>query len=221
MSPAPRPTVILRLTHVDNLPVLLRRGGLHAPNCAPNDGLTYRTIHNLEIQGHRRVRRIPCGPGGVIHDYVPFYFGTLTPMLLQLQTGRVAGYTEGQEPLIHLVSTAQAVRDQGLAYVFSDGHGIAAFTSWYADLADLDKVDWKAVKARYWNDTPEDMDRQRRKQAEFLVHRFCPWSLIAGIAVCNAAMKQRVETILQQFPTDMRRPVKARTDWYFGTGGPS
>ena len=33
------------------------------------------------------------------------YFGYLAPMLLQLKTGRVAGYQEGQSPLLYLVST--------------------------------------------------------------------------------------------------------------------
>ena len=52
-------------------------------------------------------------------------------MLLQLRTGRVPGYDEGQEPLIYLVSTAQAVLDAGTDFVFSDGHGLATFTDWY------------------------------------------------------------------------------------------
>lgn len=38
-----------------------------------------------------------------MHDYVPFYFGPLSPMMLNLKTGRVAGYEEDQEPLIYLV----------------------------------------------------------------------------------------------------------------------
>jgi hypothetical protein len=48
---------------------------------------------------------------GALHDYVPFYFGFLSPMLLQLKTGRVTGYNEGQEPLVYLKSTVQAVAD--------------------------------------------------------------------------------------------------------------
>jgi hypothetical protein len=53
----------------------------------------------------------------------------------------VPGYDDGQEPLIYLVSTAQAVAKSGSGWVFSDGHGIAAFTHWYDDLGALDKVD--------------------------------------------------------------------------------
>jgi len=96
----PSPTPIFRIVHVECLPTVLQRGGLHAANHTPADGLPYRTIHNVEIQGQRHIRNIPSGPGGTLHDYVPFYFGFLSPMLFQLKTGRVAGYNEGQAPLV-------------------------------------------------------------------------------------------------------------------------
>jgi len=214
MAP-PIPTPIYRLVHVDNLDVLLRRGGLHAPNHTPDDGLPYRTIHNVDIQAERRVRPIPCGPRGTIHDYVSFYFGYLSPMLLQLKTGWVPGYAEGQEPLIYLVSSAQAIQRADVLFVFSDGHGIAAFTEWYPDLADLDKVDWGMIYQRYWKDNPDDMDRQRRKQAEFLAYRFCPWPLIEEIAVVNARAKARVESILSRFDVLLHRHVTVRSGWYY------
>jgi len=213
--PVPNPTPIFRFVHVDNLEVILRREGLHAPNHTPNDGETFRTIHNTEIQEQRQQRPIPCGPRGVIHDYVPFYFGYLSPMLLQLNTGRVAGYTENQEPLLYLVSTAQEVDDSGAGFVFSDGHGIATFTEWFDDLDRLDQVDWNMVYQRYWADDINDMDRQRRKQAEFLIHRKCDWSLILQIGVINNNMKTRVEDALAKFDTRLRRKVVVHRSWYY------
>ncbi len=114
----PQQTPIYRLVHVDNLPTLLRRGGLHAPNHTPQDGLPYRTIHNVSIQVARHTSPIPCGLRGTAHDYVPFYFGYLSPMLFQLKTGRVPGYDERQAPLVYLVATAQAVAEAGLPFVF-------------------------------------------------------------------------------------------------------
>ncbi|MCX6885442.1 MAG: DUF4433 domain-containing protein [Verrucomicrobia bacterium] len=117
----PNPKPIFRIVHVDSLPTLLQRRGLHGVNHRPADGLPYRTIHNVEIQSQRHIRTIPCGPGRSLHDYVPFYFGNLSPMLLQFKTGRVAGYTGGQEPLVYLKTTVQAVEQGGLGFVFSAG----------------------------------------------------------------------------------------------------
>lgn len=211
----PNPTPIYRFMHVDNLRICLRRGGLYAPSHTPNDGRTYRTIHNLDIQDHRRLTRIPCGRRGCVHDYVAFYFGYLSPMMLQLKTGQVEGYNEGQEPLIYLVSTAQAVAAGTANFVFSDGHGIATFTKWFDNLNDLDKVDWTMVYQRYWSDNIDDMDRQRRKQAEFLVYRFCPWGLVQEIAVIDPERKRQVELILDEFTDIMCKPVQVRADWYY------
>lgn len=213
--PVPNPTPIYRFIHIDNLHVCLQRGGLHAPNHTPDDGLVYKTIHNVDIQYQRKVKAIRYGHGGVIHDYVAFYFGYLSPMMLQLKTGQVEGYDEGQEPLIYLVSTAQAVANSGTGYVFSDGHGVAAFTHWHDDLADLDRVDWNMVYQRYWADNIDDMDRQRRKQAEFLVYRFCDWKLIQEIGVINNTMSEKVNNILNGFPNRSHPPVRVRREWYY------
>ena len=213
--PTPNPTRIFRIIHVDNLETLLLRGGLHAPHHNPSDGLSYRTIHNAEIQAERRVRPMGCGPGGTVHDYAAFYLGPRSPMLYQLNAGGVPGYNEGQEPLIYLVSTAQAVAAAGLGFVFSDGHGIARWMQWFCDLARLEEVDWEAVYARYWKDTVDDMDRKRRRQAEFLVYRFCPWSLVHEIGVFNPRARTRVEGVLAGHGQEMRRPVEVRRDWYY------
>ena len=130
MTAVPHPVRILRLMHLDNLSVCLQRGALHAPLHAPQDGLQYRPIHNVDIQNERKLRPIACGAGGTIHDYVAFYFGMRSPMLYVLQSGRVEGYNEGQEPLIYVVSTVDAVQQAGLRFIFSDGQGIAAYTLW-------------------------------------------------------------------------------------------
>jgi hypothetical protein len=136
-------------------------------------------------------------------------------MLLQLKTGRVSGYNEGQAPLVYLKTTVQAVAQAGLRFVFSNGHGIAAFTGWFDDVARLDEVDWNMVYERYWRDEVNDMDRQRRKQAEFLIYQSCPWTLIQEIGVLNAPMKTRVEEILSGVDPAMRTVVNVRAGWYY------
>jgi hypothetical protein len=109
--PVPSPIPLYRLVHMDSLPTLLSRGTLHAPNRTPKDGLPYRAIHSTSVQASRHDNQIWCGPRGTCHDYVPFYFGPLSVMLLNLKTGRVAGYDEGQAPLIYLTTTVERVRD--------------------------------------------------------------------------------------------------------------
>ena len=204
---------IYRLMHVDNLPICLERGGLHAPHYAPENGLSYTTIHNVDIQQVRRARYIKCGPGGTVHDYVAFYLGPRPPILLQLHTGKVPGYDQGQEPLIYIVSKVQSVIEAGLDFVFSDGHGIALFTQWFDNIKDFDKVDWNTVYANYWADSTEDMDRQRRKQAEFLVFQSCPWDIVSCIGVLSESMKIKVERILNQ--QAIATPVQIRNQWYY------
>ena len=211
----PSPTQILRFTHVDNLDTIIRRGGLHAPNHVPDDGLNYRFCHSTEVQSARANVPIRMGPGGTIHDYVPFYFGYLSPMMLNLKTGRVEGYSEGQDPLIYLVSSTQAIEAAELGFVFSDGHGLATFTEWFDDLDKLDAVDWTVVNQRYWTDNINDMDRQRKKQAEFLVHQCCPWSVIQDIVVIDSVMQGRVQAIQAVFPADQKRVVRIDRSWYY------
>ena len=43
----PDPLRLYRLVHIDCLAMLLQRQALHAPNFAPKDGLTYKTIHDV------------------------------------------------------------------------------------------------------------------------------------------------------------------------------
>lgn len=193
----------------------MQRRALHAPNHVPNDNLPYRACIDVEVQGARAAVQIRCGPRGVIHDYVPFYFGYLSPMMLKLKTEQVADYHEGQEPLIYLATTAQAVRDAGLRFVFSDGHGLARFTDWFDDLSRLDAVDWAMIHQRYWSDNLQDMDRQRRKQAEFLIHRSCPWELIDEVVVIDSAVEKRVQVIQDGFPSALRKPIRVERSWYY------
>lgn len=211
----PIPTPVFRMTHIENLSTLLERGALHASNCSPSDGLPYRTIHNVDIQQVRSAQRLDCGPRGVIHDYVPFYFGPRSPMLLQLHTGRVEGFGETQGRVIYLVSCAQDIAASGASFVFSDGHGIAAYTRWFDDLAHLGEVNWDIVYADYWYDNADHMDRQRRKQAEFLVYQTCEWRLIAEIGVIDVATKSEVEAIIQGHPHMHQPPVNVHREWYY------
>lgn len=122
------------------------------------------------------------------------------------------GYLEGQNPILHLVTTAELVEIEGLVFTFTDGHAIM-FPEFYDSLEDLSEIDWKIMKATYWADTLEDNDRSRRRQAEFLVYEFLPWSLISEIGVIDATIQQQVQQILRDL--NQTTPVRVHRNWYY------
>jgi hypothetical protein len=188
---------------------------MHAPNHMPNDGLAMRFTHSAEVQKARGERSIEVGPRGTVHDYVPFYFGLCSPMMLNLKTGRVQGYNEGQRPLIYLVADARRVHESGCKYVFTDGQALSAISRQFDDIGHLSEIDWQVVGSRHWANTFSDGDRQRRKQAEFLVHKAMPWSLITAVAVFDRTIEAEVTATLAEFGPEMKKPVKVMRDWYF------
>jgi hypothetical protein len=209
----PQPIYIYHITHVNNLSSIIADGGLRTCCDLRQAGVNYTDIAHETIQDWRATKEVSCGPGGVIHDYVPFYFAPRSPMLCAIHNGRVPHYREGQGPVLHLVSSVEAVRSATLSFVFTDGHSRIDFTGFYDDVSYLDQIDWQIMKEKYWRDTIADNDRKRRRQAEFLIHKFFPWSLIELIGVSGSRMKARVESILIEY--DHKPLVSVYPDWYY------
>lgn len=208
----PLPTEIIHMTHMDNLPTILQHGELRSTVLLRGAGAIVTSIAYTSIQQQRASKPVPCDAGGCLHDYVPFYFCRRSPMLYTISRGNVA-CDGGQDALVHLVSSAQAVANAALKFVFSDGHGIMAYTEFFDDLDELDAVDWNVIGARYWHDTPDDGDRKRRRQAEFLVRDRFPMALVSEIVVRTAATRHRVEELLAE--TDLTPAVTVNPHWYY------
>ncbi len=208
-----RPTPLYHITHMRNLASIAAAGGLRAHNVLHQEQTEYTSIAHQTIQDRRATTQVPCGPGGTLHDYVPFYFAERSPMLYTLYRGNVEGHAGGQEPIIHLVTSVEAVQAAGRRFVFTDGHAIMAFTAFHTDLAQLDIIDWEVMQAQYWADTAEDPDRKRRRQAEFLIYETCPWSLIQEIGVISRPVQAQVEHALRGVAH--RPPVTIHRDWYY------
>jgi len=134
-------------------------------------------------------------------------------VLYTINRGNVTSYTQGQAAVIHLVSDVEDIDAVGLDFVFTDGHAVMTFTEFFDDLNYLEQLDWKVMESHYWNDTNEDNDRKRRRQAEFLVRNFFPWQLITEIGVINPTIKAQAENILQNFTH--KPSVKVRNNWYY------
>ena len=211
---AEKQTVIYRITRYKNLEGILIRGGIYATNFQPDDGIEYYPIHHVGIQNLRSDTLVPCGPGGCIHDYVPFYFGPRSPMLYAIHKNNVAGYTGGQQPIIYICAYVENVNKQGLEFVFTDGHAIMThLTHFYDNLDDLKKLDWDVIRGKYWFDNEQNPDRCRRRQAEFLVYKFLPLESIFGIVVIDKRMKNKVDSTLVKHNISM--PIVVNRTWYY------
>ncbi len=164
-------TYIYHITSISNLPSILNAGCLYCDRIVMERNLAHVGIAYQHIKDRRSRKKVPCSPGGAVADYVPFYFAPRSPMLYVIHKGGVEGYQDGQTPILHLVSSVEAVQEAGIPFVFTDGHADMAISRFYTDLRDLNKVEWIIMKDVYWNDSFEDGDRKRRRQAEFLVHQ--------------------------------------------------
>lgn len=212
--------LIYHITSVDNLSSIIKCGGLWSSFEVCAQGIDYFDIAYEHIKDRRTEKQV-CkrdnpdeivGPGGSLADYVPFYFAPRSPMLFTISKGNVRGYTGDQESIIHLVSSLETVTENGMPYVFSDGHAVMDLSDFYDNLDDLNTIDWETMRSNYWYDDALHPDRKRKRQAEFLIHRFCPWSLISEIGVMSDRIADRVTGIIAN--TD-KPIVTVHHDWYY------
>lgn len=203
---------LFHITHISNLLGIIKQGGLLANNTLNSH---YTNIAHQSIQTRRHSSPVPCGAGGMLHDYVPFYFCRRSPMLYAIYKNKIDGYEGGQTEVIYLVTRFSTIQKSGLSWVFTDGHAAMAFSDFYDNPIHFNQVDWELMTAKYWHDTDDEPDRKRRRQAEFLVHQHLPWSCLRGIAVYDGIHKRQVESILNTAPLINKPSVEVLPNWYY------
>lgn len=197
---------IFRMVHFDNLEYVLRNG-----MCTRNHTLAdpdYINIGDSDLISQRQeypAKIVP--PGGNLGDYVPFYFGGHSPMLLNIRTGFRGIKQRPQADIVFVVcSIGSIIKQCPDRWCFTDGHAKNSITHFYNSVDDLIEVDWQVVRDRIWKNTDDDWDRMRRKQAEFLVKDHVPVTCIQCIAVFDKQRKTQVEEIVQR--SGLHIPVK-------------
>ncbi len=184
---------LYRIIHIANLDYILKIGKLTCPNHANCDP-DYMNIGDTTLIRSRSSREITVEPNGSFSDYVAFYFGWRSPMLYNIQKGFNGVTKIKPETIIYLVTSFPEVKNTGNRFVFTDGHAYHLMSQFYNCENDFKEVDWDTVKLVKWNDTEDDPDRKRRKQAEFLVYRELPSSSIIAVIVYNDDAKSTVLT---------------------------
>lgn len=209
----PKRGLLFHFTHVSNLASIIEHGIFCDMDIEESHRLT-TDVGQQRIKAARRVRRVPTGPGGVVADYVPFYFAARSPMLGSIHLGNVPTYAGGQEEVVYLVTDVDRVIESGNDFVFTDRNArldVARFENDVSLLGAL--VDWPLMEGRMWNDTAEEPDRMERRMAEFLVHRHVAWNLIIGVAAIDEGRCREAEALLATM--GVTTAVRPRQDWYF------
>ncbi len=219
-----KPLRIFHITAIPNLVSIIKSKALHANTLLEKRKIKYANIAYQGAQGTRATKMVAKPPGGVIHDYVPFYFAPRSPMLYTINNGNVPDCPHRQPDIIHFMTTVEIVIANKLPYVFYDYNATLGIATCYNDVDDLDKIDWDLFHeapridgyCKYWHslvNNPKYIRRQETRQAEFLVHKSFPLKFIISVGAYNEAKATEVREVFDN--AGIQVPVEAQPGWYF------
>ena len=181
---------LLRMTHINNIAHIVSYGITHASSHKTNP--YFEPIGDGSLISSRSAFILPNGR--TLGDYIPFYFGVRMPMLYVVQKGFNGVKITTAENIVYCISSVGLIVKHNLDFVFTDGHAVDLFSTFYnpPDVSKIKQlIDEKAIASKYWKDE-KDLDLKRRKEAEFLVAGDIPISAIEGFAVYNTEAKAKL-----------------------------
>lgn len=178
---------IYHFTLIDNLPGILEHG-FNSPNEQIRLGLTHHSIAHQGIQNRRATMAVTCGPGGVVHDYVPFYLCKRSSMLLAVVNAK----NVDQQHLIYLAFPISLVKQPSVVFTDASANTDAP-PNFFSEPDDLARLNWDAINSMKWS-MPNDAEKQAR-MAEVLVHQRADMTQLSRIIVWNDHIRQRVYDI--------------------------
>lgn len=200
---------IYQITHVDNLAGIIAAQAVWSDAQRIQQRFSSANIGYSHIKARRLRRPITVSAGSMLGDYVPFNFCPRSIMLYVVSQGH-ADYAAGQQPIIHLVSSIDTIVASARPWAFTDIHADLGYASQFDSLDDLGEVDWDVMPVRQWGG---DSELKEKRQAEFLVHDWCPWNAIVEIGVINDAVAAKVHAALA---TATHKPNEVvQRDWYY------
>lgn len=176
----------------------------HYINIGDTNLINQRSDYPVKIEGY-----------GNLGDYVPFYFGPQSPMLLNIKTGYRGITKRPQSDLVYICCKLITIVENCPKWCFTDGHAKDALTGFYHSLQDLNQVDWNMVYERYWNNTEEDYDRMRRKQAEFLVWNYVPVICLSHIVVYNEEKAAQIRELTDSLNCNIVVRIDKKHKFYY------
>ncbi len=202
----PEKALIFRIAHISNVPWMLDHG-LHCQSSERHDP-GFVEIGHAELIEKRRHRPVPIPPGGVLSDYIAFYFTPFSPMLLNIKTGYQGIAKRPMSEIVIIVATLPRLATQKIPFVFTDRHAYLLTTSFFSDLTQLGCVPWDLLRNRDFKKDLDDPSKFERYQAEALVHRHLPVSLLSGILCHGDAQKDFLHSELEKRRQTLQVAVK-------------
>ena len=231
---------IFRQVFYGDLPTFLADGVIRSKN-HPNPQSCHQTSYQQIVDRRGSAEfQVPCG--GVVNDYVPFYFSPKTSFTYTIHKGNVPlvspdGMDFGvasDDHRIFFVCKAETFRNLGLTFCFSDFplNSLAPMPSLISDLDRLEEhVHWdvfdedqtaKIVEIGYegvcswFHNTASPPNRQLRSQkrmAEFLVAGAVPLGAVECIIAKTDEMKDTLTEMMNASAWNI--PIYTKRGCYF------
>ena len=213
--PSPAQPKIYHIVHVDKLAAIAADGFLYSDAAMahrPANGtvigmnnIKARRMHELSLASH---------PGLFVGQCVPFYFCPRSVMLyLIYRRNAELAYQGGQAPIVHLVADLHTVvtwaQANGQRWAFTLSNAGSYYFEDRCDLAQIDEINWGAVRTNQWSGSPT----KEQKQAECLIEQQLPWHLVERIGVFDQVVAQRASDAIP--PAGYRPAIEVVRQWYY------
>lgn len=219
MSPPPAQPKIYHILHVDRLPSVLADRHLFCDRRMNGRTGCGSAIGMSTIKQRRLTLSLHSHPGLHVGECVPFYFCPRSIMLFLIHCANhpELTYQGGQGQIIHLETNLHHVAawadSKKVRWAFTLSNAGAFYFEDRCDLAQLGEINWGAVQATRWAGEGVPDSIKEGKQAEFLLERQFPWTLVERIGVHSRTVAQQVADILGD--ARHRPRVEIRPDWYY------
>ena len=210
---------VYHIVHVDRLPSIIADGQLWCDLEMVQRNQVGTSIGMPSIKEIRLKNMVGSHHGLYVGGCVPFYFCPRSIMLYVVHKANASGltYRGGQEAIVHLEADLHGAvvwaDGQNRRWAFTTSNAGSSYFDDYADLANLDEIDWDAVRAHWWAGDGVDETVRHSKQAEFLVEWSFPWGLIGRIGVYSRSIRDRVMEATSA--SSHCPPVQIQRTWYY------
>lgn len=216
MYEPPKRPKIYHITHVDNLPAIIKAGKLRSDAEIVKRGGPTQMVGMSHIKQRRltEIRLDECYPDDFVGEYVPFYFCPRSVMLylIYVRSSQLE-YKGGQGPIVHLEADMHNVvewaEENDRKWAFALSNAGAYGVDFRNELGKLNEINWPAVAANNWS--PSSV--RHSKQAEFLVYKSFPWNLVKRIGVHSNAIGQQVGQAIAA--ADHHPQIEIMREWYY------